>query len=81
MSRNKDIKNLHYITGEPYSICRKKLKAAKWCLERALFSYDTLSITLEKISATFVEFGNAVNVAISKIDFKEILDVLEKEEA
>lgn len=43
MSRNNDIKYLHYITGDPYSICRKKLKAAKWSLELALYFAYILS--------------------------------------
>lgn len=88
MSRNKDIKYLHYITGEPYSICRGKLKAAKWSLERALFyssypSFDLepLATAMEAISSALVNFGNAVSDAVKKIDFKAILDAYEKEEA
>ena len=86
MSRNKDIKFLHYITGEPYSICRKKLKAAKWNLERALFhsSYPSslapLENAMEAISAALVNFGNAIRDAIKEIDFKAI-ENCEKEEA
>lgn len=82
MSRNKDIKYLHYITGEPYSICRKKLKAAKWSLTRVLFypkfDLEPLTNTIEAISAALVNFGNAVGDAIKKIDFKAILDAYEK---
>lgn len=81
MSHNKDIKNLHYITGEPYSICRQRLKAAKWRIERALFLYsiDPLSITIEKISAALTNFSNAVSDALKKIDFKAF-ENCEKEE-
>lgn len=85
MSRNKDIKYLHYITGEPYSICRKKLKAAKWSLERVLFpSLDPLATAMEAISSALLNFGNAVSDAIKKIDFKAFTDAYkncEKEEA
>ena len=79
MSRNKDIKFLHYITGDPYSICRKKLKAAKWSLERVLFpSLDPLEIAMEAISSALANLGNAVSDAIKKIDFKAFTDAYEK---
>lgn len=79
MSRNKDIKFLHYITGEPYSICRKKLKAAKWSLERVLFpSLEPLATTMEAISDALVNLGNAVSDAIKKIDFKAFTDACKK---
>lgn len=85
MSRNKDIKFLHYITGEPYSICRKRLKAAKWSLERVLFpSLEPLATTMEAISDALANLGNAVSDALKKIDFKAFIDAYEnceKEEA
>jgi hypothetical protein len=81
MSRNKDIKFLHYITGDPYSICRKKLKAAKWSLERVLFpSLEPLDIAMEALSSALANLGNAVSDAIKKIDFKAFGNC-EKEEA
>lgn len=36
MSRNKDIAFLHEVTGEPYSVCRARMKAVKWDLGKAL---------------------------------------------
>ena len=36
MSRNKDIKALHLITHEPYSVCRARMKRNKWNYTYAL---------------------------------------------
>jgi len=36
VSRNKDIAFLHEVTGEPYSVCRARMKAVKWDLGKAL---------------------------------------------
>ena len=47
MSRNKDIKALHEITGEPYSVCRAKMKAAHWNLDKALGFSDALKFISE----------------------------------
>ena len=42
MSRNKDIKLMHDITGNPYRVCRAKLKENKWDLLEALDFGDEL---------------------------------------
>jgi len=42
MGRNKDIKLMHDITGNPYRVCRAKLKENKWDLLEALDFGDEL---------------------------------------
>jgi len=42
MGRNKDIKLLHDITGNPYRVCRAKLKENKWDLLEAFDDGDVL---------------------------------------
>lgn len=42
MGRNKDIKLMHDITGNPYRVCRAKLKENNWDLLEALDFGDVL---------------------------------------
>ena len=57
MSRNKDIKKLHVITGDPYSVCRAKMKRNHWNLVYAIAEGTPFSAVIEAI--------NAVNDALS----------------
>ena len=49
MSRNKDIKFLHDISGKSYKECRQIMKASGWDLIKALQIIDILP-TIERIS-------------------------------
>lgn len=44
MSRNKDIKYMHEVTGQPYSVCRKKLKESHWDLWEAMGYGEALAL-------------------------------------
>ena len=89
MSRNKDIDFLHNITGDPYSVCRGKLKAVSWDLTRAIFStyYPTsyqllepLTKAVEDISNAFIKFSITVGDAVRQIDFSGIIDAYRQAE-
>lgn len=64
MSRNKDIKLLHEITGWSYKECRKRMKANHWKISKVLGgSFDLIS---EIIS-------NALNVMRRQLTFSQML--------
>lgn len=62
MSKNKDIEALHKITGEPYRICRAKMKANNWELLAALGFY-----ALDKVQGAVEAFGEAFHSWIDDI--------------
>ena len=67
MSRNKDIKLMHDITGNPYRVCRAKLKENKWDLLEALDFGDALRSKLvdsvgEVIQAMVSSFEGAAEI-------------------
>lgn len=78
MSHNKDIKFLHEVTGEPYAVCRRKMKAAHWNLYKALGypSFDeileTLIPVIEGVAEAVAEVAKAVGHIIESIDWKEV---------
>ena len=78
MSRNKDIKYLHQVTGLPYSECRKKMKAYHWDVGTALG--DAIVDDLSAISYagnimldSLHDFAESVKKAFESLDpLKEI---------
>ena len=70
MSRNKDIKILHELTGWSYKKCRAHMKANHWDLVRALPFGEVLGQLSEIISNTMTSLGEALDlVASSARDF------------
>lgn len=73
MSKNKDLKFLHEVTGEPYAVCRRKMKAAHWNLYKALgypsFSFDEI---FEGIAEAAAEVAKAIRHIIESIDLNEV---------
>lgn len=68
MSRNKDIRLLHVLTGDPYSECRRKMKRNHWNLTYAICEGTPYAALLDAIKATtdalkkeFVTLGEVVN--------------------
>lgn len=84
MSRNKDIKYLHKVTGPPYSECRKKMKACHWDVGTALG--DVLVGDLSAISYagnimldSLHDFAESVKKAFESLDpLKEIAVAVEE---
>ena len=68
MSRNKDIKVLHLITGSPYSLCRERLKRNRWDLCDALLEDNPFSratkATREVVSSLLYSLQPAIDQAI-----------------
>lgn len=71
MSKNKDIEALHRITGEPYRVCRAKMKANGWDLWNALGLniFDSLS---DAITDAFTPAIDALFKAVKFIDWEEL---------
>lgn len=65
MSRNKDIKLLHDVTGWPFKKCRAHMKANNWNLVKALPIGDVLSQLPELLSGTMAVMGEAINLVAS----------------
>lgn len=64
LSRNKTIKILHDVTGEPYKVCRAKLKANKWDIIKAVYpEYLTL---VDSMRDFFYNFGKALREGLEK---------------
>lgn len=63
MSRNKDIKLLHEITGWSYKECRKRMKANHWDISKVLG--DLFDQMPEIISNTLDVMREALNFAAS----------------
>lgn len=55
MSRNKDIKLLHEITGLSYKECRAKMKRCGWDFTAALFDGNPFVLVLQEGFDTFVK--------------------------
>lgn len=85
MSRNKDIKYLHELTGWSYKYCRQKMKENHWDWWKAWGLGDVVENTMdalqgalnavyesfEKVAKDFVE-------AFSKIDWQKIKEELDE---
>jgi len=78
MSHNKDIRYLHAVTGEPYAVCRRKMKVAHWDLLKAL-GYPSVDEILEKLTPVIevcaeavVEIAKVVGNFIESIDWNEL---------
>ena len=70
MSRNKDIKILHNLTGWSFKKCRAHMKANHWDLVKALPIGDVLAQLPEILSNTMMVMGEAINlVATTARDF------------
>lgn len=65
MSRNKDIKFLHKVTGWSYKKCRAHMKANHWDLIKALPIGDILGQLPEIISNTMKVMSEAINLFAS----------------
>ena len=63
MSRNKDIKILHNLTGWSFKKCRAHMKANHWDLVKALPIGDVLAQLPEILSNTMAVMGEAINLA------------------
>ena len=78
MSKNKDIEALHRITGEPYRVCRAKMKANGWDLWNALGLniFDSLASAI--VNATianttaFTPVIDAICETVNSIDWEEL---------
>ena len=71
MSKNKDIETLHRITGEPYRVCRAKMKANGWDLWGALGLNIFDSLT-DAITTAFTPVVDALCETIKSIDWEEL---------
>ena len=70
MSRNKDIKILHNLTGWSFKKCRAHMKANHWDLVKALPIGDVLAQLPEFLSNTMKVMGEAINLAATTaLDF------------
>lgn len=70
MSRNKDIKLLHDLTGWSYKKCRAHMKANHWDIVKALPIGDVLGKLPELLSNTMAVMSEAINlVANTARDF------------
>ena len=63
MSRNKDIKFLHNVTGLSYKVCRQKMKDNHWDVWKAL-GYDEM---IKFLSDRFPELCKDVADAINNV--------------
>ena len=61
MSRNKDIKFLHEVTGKPYKECRALMKANGWDLWRAFPLPEIIAKIPEIINRATDEIVEALN--------------------
>ncbi len=68
MSRNKDIRLLHVLTGDPYSVCRRRMKRNHWNLTYAIIEgtpyaalLDAVKATTDKLKDCFVPLSEVVN--------------------
>ena len=65
MSRNKDIKIFHNLTGWSFKKCRAHMKANHWDLVKALPIGDVLAQLPEILSNTMKVMGEAINLVAS----------------
>lgn len=75
MSKNKDIEALHMITGEPYRVCRAKMKANGWDLWGALGFHilDTVQITLDAVAESFRSLFDVICETVKSIDWEGLM--------
>ena len=66
ISRNKTIKILHDVTGEPYKVCRAKLKANNWDLLRVVYPPDFMK-ALDSLKEYFTKLGEALRVSLQSL--------------
>lgn len=72
MSKNKDIETLHRITGEPYRVCRAKMKANGWDLWSALGfpNLDAVLIVAEELAESFRSLFDVICETVKSIDWE-----------
>lgn len=77
MSRNKTIKTMHRITGEPFSVCRAKLKANHWELLPAMGYPDLSGITdaLRNFGDVVVEVAKQLAKMLEDLYLDDVLRV------
>lgn len=66
MSRNKDIKFLHEVTGLPYSVCRRRMKACGWDLVKAI-GVDQIKGIIEALPEIIDNLAKAMNRLLAGI--------------
>lgn len=76
MSKNKDIEALHKITGEPYRVCRAKMKANNWELWGALgfYALDKVQGVVEALGESFHSLLDAICEAWNSIDWDGLME-------
>ena len=87
MSRNKDIKLLHEITGLSYKECRAKMKRCGWDFTAALFEENPFVLVLQEGFDTFMKaleqavlstaqaveaFGEALNGVLDNVKLPKV---------
>lgn len=82
MSRNKDIKLLHEITGWSYKECRKRMKENQWdwykacgfqeIIDRIPSIMDGVSEALTKVTESAADMVNTIKEFILSIDFEQL---------
>lgn len=74
MSKNKDIEALHRISGEPYRVCRAKMKANGWDLWGALSfpNLDTVRIAADALAESFRSLSDVIVKTVKSIDWEEL---------
>lgn len=81
MGRNKDIKLMHDITGNPYRVCRAKLKENKWDLLEALDFGDELRRNLvdsvEKVTQAMVSSFERMAEILSNLNLQISMPLVE----
>ena len=72
MSKNKDIETLHRITGEPYRVCRAKMKANGWDIWAALGFpiLATVQNVADELVESFRPLLDAICETVKSIDWE-----------
>ena len=85
MSRNKDIRFMHEVTGKPYSVCRQELKAHNWNVYEAI-GFDDLICNLNNALTDTVEtmrcaaeLAQNLTEVFRNINWTDVLKELEKQ--
>lgn len=80
MSKNKDIETLHRITGEPYRVCRAKMKANGWDLWSSLGFpiLDTVRSVADATVESFHPLLDAICETVTSIDWEELRRAVEE---
>lgn len=61
MSRNKDIKFMHDVTGLSYKVCRQKMKDNHWDLCKAIGYAEALKYLSDSLPKLCKELSDAIN--------------------